>query len=64
MAAFNPARDLSPRLSSSLVGWGSVPFTVNGLGWLTVYVIAPSLGAIAGGGVYRLFLSPHYQATE
>jgi glycerol uptake facilitator protein len=64
MAAFNPARDLSPRLFSSLVGWGSVPFTVNGLGWLTVYVIAPSLGAIAGGGVYRLFLSPHYQATE
>jgi glycerol uptake facilitator protein len=64
MAAFNPARDLAPRLFSSLAGWGAVPFTANGLGWLTVYVIAPILGAIMGGGVYRVFLSPHYQAVE
>jgi glycerol uptake facilitator protein len=60
MAALNPARDLAPRIFSSLAGWGAVPFTANGIGWLTVYVIAPIAGAIAGGGVYRAFLAPHY----
>lgn len=64
MAAFNPARDLAPRIFSSLVGWKSVPFTANGIGWLTVYVIAPVTGAIAGGAVYRCFLAPHYEANS
>ena len=44
-----------PRLFSSLVGWGEVPFTVNGLGWLTVYVLAPIVGAVVGGGVGKRF---------
>jgi len=64
MAAFNPARDLGPRLFSSMVGWGRVPFTANGLGWLTVYVIAPVCGAVAGGAVHRFFLAPHYASTS
>lgn len=64
MAAFNPARDLAPRLFSSFAGWGAVPFTANGMGWLTVYIAAPILGAIAGAGLYRVFLSPHYRDSE
>jgi glycerol uptake facilitator protein len=60
MAAFNPARDLAPRLFSSLAGWGRVPFETNGNGWLTVYVLAPILGAVLGGGIYRMWLAPHY----
>jgi glycerol uptake facilitator protein len=60
MAAFNPARDLAPRLFSSLAGWGSLPFSVNGTGWLSVYVLAPMVGAVAGGGVYRCWLKPNY----
>ena len=28
-------------------------FTTNGHGWLTVYVLAPVLGASVGGGTYR-----------
>ncbi len=59
-AAFNPARDLAPRVFSALVGWGAVPFTANGWGWVTVYVLAPIIGAVAGGGVYRTWLAPHY----
>ncbi|MFT4688967.1 MAG: MIP/aquaporin family protein [Verrucomicrobiia bacterium] len=51
MAGFNPARDLSPRIFSSLAGWGSVPFTVNGIGWFTVYIIAPCVGALVGAFV-------------
>jgi glycerol uptake facilitator protein len=51
MAGFNPARDLAPRIFSSLAGWGSLPFTVNGPGWLIVYVLAPVAGAIPGAAL-------------
>lgn len=61
MACFNPARDLAPRLFSSLAGWGTVPFRVNGHGWLTVYVLAPLLGGVLGGGLYALFFRPFYR---
>lgn len=64
MAAFNPARDLAPRLFSALAGWGGLPFTVNGHGWLTVYVVAPVFGAVAGGGIYRRWLAPHYATAR
>lgn len=64
MAAFNPARDLAPRIFSALIGWGSVPFLANGWGWLTVYVIAPVLGALGGGGLYRRYFAPHYSASS
>jgi glycerol uptake facilitator protein len=67
MACFNPARDLGPRIFSSLAGWGAIPFTVNGAGWLTVYCLAPILGGLAGGMVYQLFLAAsfaHYPAEK
>ncbi len=60
MACFNPARDLGPRLFSSVAGWGSVPFTANGIGWLTVYILAPILGAVLGGFAHRILLKPGY----
>jgi glycerol uptake facilitator protein len=53
MACFNPARDLGPRVFSALAGWGAVPFTTNGHGWLTVYIVAPIVGALLGGGIWR-----------
>ena len=64
MACFNPARDLGPRLFSSLAGWGSVPFTANGTGWLTVYIIAPVLGGLLGGGIYRAFFRANYELSQ
>jgi glycerol uptake facilitator protein len=64
MACFNPARDFGPRLFSSLAGWGSVPFKVNGLGWLSVYIIAPILGGLLGGAIYRVFFSPAYERIQ
>ena len=63
MACMNPARDLAPRLFSSLAGWGSIPFTTNGSGWLTVYIVAPLIGGLLGGGIYRLFFAHGYQET-
>lgn len=62
MACFNPARDLSPRLFSSLAGWGAVPFSTNGWGWLTVYILAPFLGGLLGGAIYRGFFKAGYTA--
>jgi glycerol uptake facilitator protein len=54
MAGFNPARDFAPRLFSSVAGWGRLVFTVNGPGWLLVYIVAPIAGGQAGGLAYRL----------
>jgi glycerol uptake facilitator protein len=63
MACFNPARDLGPRLFSCVAGWGSVPFTANGTGWLVVYIVAPILGGLLGGFIYRVFFGPHYKLS-
>ena len=46
---FNPARDLAPRIFSTLAGWGNIPFSANGIGWLTVYIVSPCVGALIGG---------------
>jgi glycerol uptake facilitator protein len=62
MACFNPARDLAPRLFSSLAGWGGVPFRVNGTGWLTVYIVAPVLGGLLGGLIYNVCFKRNYAA--
>ncbi|MBA2271199.1 MAG: aquaporin [Chthoniobacterales bacterium] len=62
MAGLNPARDLAPRLFSTMAGWRAVPFQVNGLGWLTVYIVAPITGGLIGGAIYRLFFRAAYRA--
>ena len=64
MACFNPARDFGPRLFSSLAGWKMVPFTANGLGWLTVYVVAPIMGGWLGGGIYHGLFRERYRTDR
>lgn len=64
-ACFNPARDFGPRLFAYCAGWGSV--AIPGLtdpSWLTVYILAPIVGATAGGGFYQYVLQPSLPASE
>jgi glycerol uptake facilitator protein len=64
MASFNPARDLGPRLFSAVAGWGGVPFQVNGSGWWSVYIVAPVVGGLLGGGVYAGCFKRAYAADS
>jgi glycerol uptake facilitator protein len=58
-ACFNPARDFGPRVVAWAAGWGEVAIPgPNGRGFFTVYIVAPILGAIAGGALYTWLVQP------
>jgi glycerol uptake facilitator protein len=58
-ACFNPARDLGPRLFAFLAGWGAVALPgPTPTGFLTVYIVAPVIGALLGAHLYDLVLRP------
>lgn len=64
-ACFNPARDFGPRLVAYVAGWGEIAIPgPRGLGFLTVYILAPILGGLLGGGLYHRVLRPHYPAPD
>lgn len=61
--AVNPARDLAPRIFTSIAGWGSAPFTAgNHFFW--VPMISPMLGSLVGTFLYSLFISNHWPTDE
>jgi glycerol uptake facilitator protein len=64
-ACFNPARDFGPRLFAFLAGWGPIALPgPRGLGFLTVYIFAPLVGAVAGAHLYDLVLRPCLPPAE
>jgi glycerol uptake facilitator protein len=64
-ACFNPARDFGPRMFAYFAGWGAIAWPgLQDLGWLTVYIIAPTVGAVLGGGLYDLALRPGHSTTS
>ena len=63
-AAFNPARDLGPRLFSSLAGWKEVPFTTNGNGWWVVYILGPISGGLVGAALHYFVLKKAYASES
>jgi glycerol uptake facilitator protein len=53
-ACFNPARDFGPRVFAYLAGWKEVAIPgPNGIGFLTVYIVAPTMGAVLGAALYE-----------
>ncbi|XP_078265888.1 LOW QUALITY PROTEIN: aquaporin-7 [Rhinoraja longicauda] len=61
--AVNPARDLGPRLFTSLAGWGSEVF-IAGNYWFWIPIFAPLLGSILGILVYQLMIGIHLEPKE
>lgn len=60
--AINPARDFAPRLFTAMAGWGSDVFRA-GNGWWWVPIVAPPLGAIAGGVVYDVCIGRRFPGS-
>ncbi len=64
-ACLNPARDWGPRIFTYFAGWKDAVIPgPNGMGIVTVYIIAPTLGATLGGAVYSLVLRRQYPAED
>lgn len=64
-AGFNPARDFSPRLFAYFAGWGNVAWPgLADPAWLTVYIIAPLIGATLGAGIYEKAIKPALPTNE
>ena len=48
-------RDSALRVFSTLAGWGGVVFTANGMGWYSVYILAPIMGGQSASLIFRFF---------
>ncbi|GLB45121.1 putative MIP aquaporin (TC 1.A.8) family protein [Lyophyllum shimeji] len=54
--AINPARDLGPRLLTSMVGYGKAVYTFRNQYWIWCPILGPVLGAQVGALFYDAFL--------
>src|SRR3954468_6515881 len=61
--AINPARDLGPRLFTSVAGWGSEVFRA-GNSWWWVPIVAPCIGGVIGGWLYDACVGHRFPAAS
>lgn len=62
--AINPARDLGPRIFTSIAGWGSNPFTYRDHNYFWVPVLGPHLGGVIGAYIYQLCVGFHWPIED
>ncbi|ROS45218.1 MIP/aquaporin family protein [Amycolatopsis thermoflava] len=62
--AINPARDFGPRLASWLTGYDTAWSDQYGNPYWWVPILAPIVGAVIGGAIYKYFISRHLPRTE
>ncbi|XP_027857541.1 aquaporin-7 isoform X2 [Xiphophorus couchianus] len=61
--AINPTRDLGPRLFTAVAGWGLDVFRA-GKFWFWVPIVATPIGAVLGGGLYKVCVQMHHPAPS
>ena len=62
--AINPARDFGPRLASFLTGYGSSMRDQYGHLYFWIPIVAPIIGGLVGGALYKYVVSPHLPTQE
>jgi MIP family channel proteins len=62
-AIFNPARDLSPRLLTALLGYPGVWKPIDGTYWIVAGVVGPHIGAILGVFAYKYLIGTALEAS-
>jgi glycerol uptake facilitator-like aquaporin len=61
--AINPARDLGPRLFTSIAGWGPEVFRAGGY-WFWIPIIGPLIGGPLGAFVYDALVGRHFPKED
>lgn len=62
--AINPARDLGPRLASLITGYGGALRDQDGDLYFWLPIVAPIIGGLVGGGLFKLLIGSHLTPTE
>lgn len=57
--AINPARDFGPRIASLITGYGGAMDDQNGDLYFWLPIVAPILGGLIGGGLFKLLIENH-----
>jgi glycerol uptake facilitator protein len=62
--AINPARDFGPRLASFISGYDTAWVTADGTPYWWLPIVAPLLGAVVGGGLFKLLIDRYIPAED
>jgi len=59
----NPGRDLGPRIFTAIV-YGWEVFSFNNYMWFWIPLLGPTIGAVLGALLYKLFIEIHWPAED